>query len=219
MSCVMTKHDLAGMATMGKPGVVCRRNVQCAALTELSMAWPAHIGPGCTRTPKPCTLQPFTSGSHIRLSSSATRTRQQAALSQTLLQSQQSPRQCLASQRTVQHTCRRRQQLKLMQSMSKADSTGRHGGQRRSTVAQSIQAPERADATGTAGPSGPSTSVNGPATWMTDVRLPQYSTAMGKVELVIAGAGPSGLAVADRVSQAGTPEPPPKGMHAAATPC
>ncbi len=33
--------------------------------------------------------------------------------------------------------------------------------------------------------------------------LPDYDQSTGMVELVIAGAGPSGLAVAERVSQAG----------------
>lgn len=33
--------------------------------------------------------------------------------------------------------------------------------------------------------------------------LPEYDQGTGMVELVIAGAGPSGLAVAERVSQAG----------------
>jgi len=49
------------------------------------------------------------------------------------------------------------------------------------------------------------TSLEGPPTWMTGLELPQYDRAAGTVELVVAGAGPSGLAVADRVSQAGTP--------------
>lgn len=40
---------------------------------------------------------------------------------------------------------------------------------------------------------------------MTGLELPQYDRAGGAVELVVAGAGPSGLAVADRVSQAGAP--------------
>ncbi|KAK9845376.1 hypothetical protein WJX81_004833 [Elliptochloris bilobata] len=38
---------------------------------------------------------------------------------------------------------------------------------------------------------------------MTGLELPQYDASLGPVELVVAGAGPSGLAVADRVSQAG----------------
>jgi hypothetical protein len=50
---------------------------------------------------------------------------------------------------------------------------------------------------------GPSTSMQGPATWMSDVELPKYQQSLGKVELIVAGAGPSGLVVADRVSRAG----------------
>ena len=46
-------------------------------------------------------------------------------------------------------------------------------------------------------------SQQGPPTWTTEVELSQYRPAEGNMELVIAGAGPSGLAVADRVSQAG----------------
>ena len=37
-----------------------------------------------------------------------------------------------------------------------------------------------------------------------DLQLPQYDSASGQVELMVAGAGPSGLAVAERVSQAGS---------------
>lgn len=36
-----------------------------------------------------------------------------------------------------------------------------------------------------------------------DIKLPQYQPDSGTVELLVAGAGPSGLAVAERVSQAG----------------
>ena len=36
-----------------------------------------------------------------------------------------------------------------------------------------------------------------------DLILPQFDRALGSVELIVAGAGPSGLAVAERVSQAG----------------
>ena len=36
-----------------------------------------------------------------------------------------------------------------------------------------------------------------------DVILPQFDRSLGSVELIVAGAGPSGLAVAERVSQAG----------------
>ena len=50
---------------------------------------------------------------------------------------------------------------------------------------------------------GPATPTAGPSTWMTETELPLYDPSVGTVELVIAGAGPSGLAVADRVSQAG----------------
>jgi hypothetical protein len=55
------------------------------------------------------------------------------------------------------------------------------------------------------GPRGLATSLEGPPTWMTGLELPRYDRAAGSVELVVAGAGPSGLAVADRVSQAGAP--------------
>ena len=50
---------------------------------------------------------------------------------------------------------------------------------------------------------GPATSLAGPPTWMMGLELPRYDRSLGSVELVVAGAGPSGLAVADRVSQAG----------------
>lgn len=40
---------------------------------------------------------------------------------------------------------------------------------------------------------------------VSQMHLPQYRPEQGTVELVIAGAGPSGLAVAARVSQAGVP--------------
>ena len=36
-----------------------------------------------------------------------------------------------------------------------------------------------------------------------DLVLPEYDRRTGDVELIVAGAGPSGLAVAERVSQAG----------------
>lgn len=50
---------------------------------------------------------------------------------------------------------------------------------------------------------GPATSLAGPPTWMTEIKLPEYDPKAGTIELVIAGAGPSGLAVADKVSQSG----------------
>ncbi len=40
-----------------------------------------------------------------------------------------------------------------------------------------------------------------------DLVLPEYDRRSGGVELVVAGAGPSGLAVAERVSQAGIDRP------------
>ena len=49
----------------------------------------------------------------------------------------------------------------------------------------------------------PAASEPAPPSWMTETELPQYDPSIGRIELVIAGAGPSGLAVADRVSQAG----------------
>lgn len=75
---------------------------------------------------------------------------------------------------------------------------------------QCVQALERPPPS-TTGPStsgspasrGPSTSLHGPATWMDDIELPKHDERRGKVELVVAGAGPSGLAVAERVSKAG----------------
>lgn len=91
-----------------------------------------------------------------------------------------------------------------------------HSARRHSTgrlAAQCVQATER-PATETPAPNqalshapaaarGPATSLAGPPTWMTGVELPHYDRSLGAVELVVAGAGPSGLAVADRVSQAG----------------
>lgn len=40
---------------------------------------------------------------------------------------------------------------------------------------------------------------------VSEMHLPQYRPEQGPMELVVAGAGPSGLAVAARVSQAGVP--------------
>ena len=64
-------------------------------------------------------------------------------------------------------------------------------------------APDQALSHAPAGARGPATSLAGPPTWMTGLELPRYDRSLGAVELVVAGAGPSGLAVADRVSQAG----------------
>ena len=61
---------------------------------------------------------------------------------------------------------------------------------------------------------GPATSLAGPPTWMTGLELPRYDRSLGAVELVVAGAGPSGLAVADRVSQAGARSSPCVGLNA-----
>ncbi len=87
---------------------------------------------------------------------------------------------------------------------------GRRGAAR--VAVQCVQAVERPTSAApgahnwpSAGPRGPATSLEGPPTWMTGLELPQYDRDAGAVELVVAGAGPSGLAVADRVSQAGTP--------------
>ena len=64
-------------------------------------------------------------------------------------------------------------------------------------------APNQALSHAPAAARGPATSLAGPPTWMTGLELPRYDRSLGAVELVVAGAGPSGLAVADRVSQAG----------------
>ena len=63
---------------------------------------------------------------------------------------------------------------------------------------------------------GPSTSLQGPPTWTTELDLPTYEPSKGQVELIVAGAGPSGLAVAERVSNSGEefqPEAAPDSMR------
>lgn len=102
------------------------------------------------------------------------------------------------------------QQWGLSELHSMIDS---HSAARRSRSCvsiQCVQALERPPATtsdastpGTSTSRGPSTSMHGPATWMDDITLRRYDQRLGKVELVVAGAGPSGLAVAERVSKAG----------------
>ena len=126
------------------------------------------------------------------------------------LAGQHCTRRCLALQSSAQLNCGPRKSAAEI--WQPCYSTRRcRMAPRGSPVAQSTQAPERVDATATASPSDRSLSardvnisLNGSSTTRSaDERLPLYSPAMGKVELVIAGAGPSGLAVADRVSQAG----------------
>ena len=73
-----------------------------------------------------------------------------------------------------------------------------------SNVASSVASPVacRAAVLESAEASAPSTSYSGTEPAHTD-SLPHYDPASGEVDLVVAGAGPSGLAVAERVSRAG----------------
>lgn len=66
---------------------------------------------------------------------------------------------------------------------------------------QSVQAIERPSPPASATQNG--SSLQDLVKGMEDVALPRYDQSVGKVELVVAGAGPSGLAVAERVSKAG----------------
>lgn len=74
-------------------------------------------------------------------------------------------------------------------------------GHRGSVVVQSVQAIERPSPPASATQNG--SSLQDLVKGMEDVALPRYDQSVGKVELVVAGAGPSGLAVAERVSKAG----------------
>ena len=76
-----------------------------------------------------------------------------------------------------------------------------------SNIAASVVSPVacRAAVLESAEASTPSTSYSGPEPTHADSSLPHYDPASGQVDLVVAGAGPSGLAVAERVSRAGQP--------------
>jgi hypothetical protein len=72
-----------------------------------------------------------------------------------------------------------------------------------SVAVHCVQALERPISHTKSTESGAAGSLHGPAKEVADLILPRYNQSIGKVELVVAGAGPSGLAVAERVSQAG----------------
>ncbi len=75
---------------------------------------------------------------------------------------------------------------------------------RHSSVAvQCVQALERSSPQTSPAESSAPESSQGAASVIAEMILPRYYQSIGKVELVVAGAGPSGLAVAERVSQAG----------------
>lgn len=75
--------------------------------------------------------------------------------------------------------------------------------QRGSVTVQCLQAIERPSAPAASRENGTHRAQQSTEANVADWVLPDYDQSTGMVELVIAGAGPSGLAVAERVSQAG----------------
>ena len=71
-----------------------------------------------------------------------------------------------------------------------------------SAAVQCVQALERPTSQTESTERGAAGSIHGPAKEVADL-IPRYNQSIGRVELIVAGAGPSGLAVAERVSQAG----------------
>lgn len=96
------------------------------------------------------------------------------------------------------NTCSSMRTLRIVPS-SKRLKPCQHG----SVAVQCVHALERPSSQTESTERGAAGSLHGPAKEVADLILPRYNQSIGKVELVVAGAGPSGLAVAERVSQAG----------------